>query len=1050
MARAQTPWTAVTPVTTQDLWSVCYGQSNRQNVFVAVGTGGTILTSPDGAEWTAQSSGTNVWLVAVNYCDGLYIAVGDQGTILTSPDAVNWTLQVQGGARLNAVAQVPGSDWIIAVGQDGAALTSNDGVHWSTENLGTTDWVHGLYVTADAPYSVTAVGQAGTVVTSTSGSQFTVTNAGTANDLQGTDLIGFPAGVATFIVGNEGYLATDDPAPWVQLPTPVTANLNAIVQSPNITGGAPTQVVIVGDGGTTIAATSPASSYALDWVVIPPATTNNLLGVCATSSLVVAVGQAGTILTSAPGLGVPQIMASVAPANSISIGSSTTLSAAVAGTGPFAYQWSFNGQAIAGATSSSYLLSNAQVSQSGTYTVKVSNAYSSTSRSAQLSVTYVATMPGLIDENFAPAGANSGLGPDAALPNGDVLVNDTWISANGSVNANFSPSADVAASAGGAGYCIIQADGRIVLVGTTLGIGFVYPHSQRFNADGSTDATWSPTLTSGEVRDQADPSVALPNDEFLSVVNGNQILRLTADGSIDPTYAAVAETSSGLKPTTILTYDEIAGGAISATDAVAGWVWFADSSNSMVYRVLTDGTPDPSFSAAAVATSIQAMHAQGRQLFYCGSAASGSPATFSAGRLNSNGSGDESYAAISIPAAWVKAFAYGPDGSLYVDYSEGLPDPYQSDAPFTTEAWWQASQAYPAPSVFKGTYREGIVRFDPNGNFDPAFELNLDGGWPDASATADAQIQWMGFAPDGQLYVAGTFQAIQGESRNGVARLNLSAAGQTAVLANMSTRGTAGDGSHPLTGGFVIGNAGTKSMLLRGVGPALSSFGVTDPLPDPVLALYNGSGQIQLVQANPYEAPQPTDVVAAESAVGAFAFPSGSQDVAVLQSLGDGSDTFTVTSASGGASGAALVELYDADTPPLAYSSPQLINVSGQANVTPNNPLVGGFIIAQGNTKRVLIRAIGPGLAQFGVANTLPDPVLALYSGQTEIATEQGWSAWQSLLEPTFSAVGAFSLTANSNDSALVISLPPGQYTAQLTSASGASGAALVEIYAVP
>jgi hypothetical protein len=68
--------------------------------FVAVGGSGTILTSPDGVNWTARTSGTSNWLLGVVYGNGLFVAVGRVlCTILTSPDGVNWTARTSGTSK---------------------------------------------------------------------------------------------------------------------------------------------------------------------------------------------------------------------------------------------------------------------------------------------------------------------------------------------------------------------------------------------------------------------------------------------------------------------------------------------------------------------------------------------------------------------------------------------------------------------------------------------------------------------------------------------------------------------------------------------------------------------------------------------------------------------------------------------------------------------------------------------------------------------------------------------------------------------------------------
>ena len=98
--------------------------------FVAVGEGGTILTSPDGTAWTKRTSGNSLWLVGVGFGNGLFVVVGDLGTILTSPDGITWTTRRSGGVRINAVAY--GNGTFLAVDDNGFRWLSSDGLTWSS------------------------------------------------------------------------------------------------------------------------------------------------------------------------------------------------------------------------------------------------------------------------------------------------------------------------------------------------------------------------------------------------------------------------------------------------------------------------------------------------------------------------------------------------------------------------------------------------------------------------------------------------------------------------------------------------------------------------------------------------------------------------------------------------------------------------------------------------------------------------------------------------------------------------------------------------------
>jgi hypothetical protein len=259
-----------------------------------------------------------------------------------------------------------------------------------------------------------------------------------------------------------------------------------------------------------------------------------------------------------------------------------------------------------------------------------------------------------------------------------------------------------------------------------------------------------------------------------------------------------------------------------------------------------------------------------------------------------------------------------------------------------------------------------------------------------------------------------------------------------------------GTGGNILIAGFAVGGAGTtgtESLLIRGSGPALVPFGVTGTLPDPQLSLYSGS---TLIASNSGWGGG-AQISNAASAVGAFAWSNpSSHDSALLESLSAGPYTAQIAGQSGD-TGVALAEVYDA-TQAGAYtlSTPRLVNISTRVQVgTGGNVLIAGFVIGGSTSETVLIRASGPALAPFGVTGTLPDPQLQLYSGTTVLATNNGWGGSSQIVDAA-TAVGAFSWgNPLSKDSAILVTLPPGDYTAQVSGASGDTGVALVEVYEV-
>lgn len=125
----------------------------------------------------------------------------------------------------------------------------------------------------------------------------------------------------------------------------------------------------------------------------------------------------------------------------------------------------------------------------------------------------------------------------------------------------------------------------------------------------------------------------------------------------------------------------------------------------------------------------------------------------------------------------------------------------------------------------------------------------------------------------------------------------------------------------------------------------------------------------------------------------------------------------------------------------VAAAAP-LMNISARAVLAAGQVLTPGFVIGGTEPRRVLIRAVGPGLAALGVPGTMENPSLSVFSGQTQIAANDDWD---SKLAPIFSGVGAFTLA--SRDAALLLTLAPGSYTAQVR--GDGAGDVLLEIYFV-
>jgi hypothetical protein len=270
-------------------------------------------------------------------------------------------------------------------------------------------------------------------------------------------------------------------------------------------------------------------------------------------------------------------------------------------------------------------------------------------------------------------------------------------------------------------------------------------------------------------------------------------------------------------------------------------------------------------------------------------------------------------------------------------------------------------------------------------------------------------------------------------------------------LANLSARSRVGAGEAVLIVGFVLsgeGVGGARPLLVRGIGPALAAFGVPGVLSDPMLTLFAGSAAIR---TNDDWGGDP-QIGAVAARVGAFEMHRTSKDAALyLAEQAPGG--FTVHLAGVGArTGVGLVEIYDAaSVGDLGIPPVRLVNVSVRAPVGRGEDiLIGGFVIDGPAAQTVLVRGVGPALAQHGVPGALKDPRLELFQGGTKVAENDDWAGAPSIVAAA-ARVSAFSLgSATTKDAALLVTLPPGLYTAQVSGVDGATGVGMVEIYVMP
>jgi hypothetical protein len=251
-----------------------------------------------------------------------------------------------------------------------------------------------------------------------------------------------------------------------------------------------------------------------------------------------------------------------------------------------------------------------------------------------------------------------------------------------------------------------------------------------------------------------------------------------------------------------------------------------------------------------------------------------------------------------------------------------------------------------------------------------------------------------------------------------------------ATLANISTRLRVQAADNAMIGGFIITGTGPKTVLVRGIGPSLPLAGA---LADPFIEVHGPAGELLATNDNWSDAATRQEIIDSGLA------PANELEPALWGVINPGAYTVVVRGKND-ASGIGLFEVYDLDQ----TVESNLGNISTRGSVgTGNDVMIGGTIIAGAVPARVLFRAIGPSLANFGVANALGDPVMELHDGNgVLLATNYNWRDTQ---EADITATGL--APSNNLESAILRDLAPGPYTAIVRGLNDTTGIALVEVY---
>lgn len=262
------------------------------------------------------------------------------------------------------------------------------------------------------------------------------------------------------------------------------------------------------------------------------------------------------------------------------------------------------------------------------------------------------------------------------------------------------------------------------------------------------------------------------------------------------------------------------------------------------------------------------------------------------------------------------------------------------------------------------------------------------------------------------------------------------------LVGNVSTRLPVGTDDNVLIEGFIVQgpNGSTKKIIVRAIGPTLAGFGITDALANPTLDIFD-SNNTKVATNNDWKNTQVGGLITGDQFAeinSSGVAPTNDLESAIIANLAPGSYTAVVRGL-GNTTGTGVVDAFD-----LSAASPaRLANIATRGLIQPGDKLmIAGFIIQNGAIQTV-VRAIGPSLTAFGIANALPDTTLQVkdQNGNTVIENDD----WQTSQKQALEATGL--QPTNDLEAAVIVTLQPGQYTAQVRGKPEATGTGVVQAY---
>ena len=716
---------------------------------------------------------------------------------------------------------------------------------------------------------------------------------------------------------------------------------------------------------------------------------------------------------------------STQPSNvTVTAGARATLSVVATGTAPLTYQWKKSSQAISGATDSSYTIAVTQTTDSGSYTCTVTNsAGSATSNAATLTVNAAVVAPSITAQ---PSSTSVSVGSSASFSvtaSGTAPLSYRWykgvIAISGAVSSTFTIASAQTTDAGSYTCVVTNSAGSATSNAATLTVNtpVVVP-----------TITTHPASTSASVGGNVTFSVAASGTAPLSyqwkkggtAISGatNATFAITNVQTSDAGTFTCTVSNSGGSATSNGATLTVSALSVAPTIASSPASATVTAGNSASFSVVANGTAPLAYQWLKNGSAISGASSA---TYTIASAQTSDAANYSCTVTNSVGSATSAAATLTVSTAVVAPTITQQPSDVTV--TEGSAASFAITATGTVPLSYQWYKGVDAiVGATSATYTIAATALTDAGSF-TCVVTNSAG---QATSTASTLVV------NAKTSTGGNGGSSGGSGSN------------PARIINLGVRTQIGGAAGTPAVGFVLrGSGASKRVILRAVGPTLVDYGVTNALLDPQLQLWTNGA---MIASN--DNWQLADLTSFTS-VGAFPLTIGSADAGIVMNLAGGNYSTPIV-APNGTSGVVLIECYDGAS---NDTSMQFVNASALALVgTGDNVLIPGFVITGEGTVRLLVRAVGPQLRDYGVGNLLADPQFKLYHDGAVIAENDNWSdsANAQEIETTATQVGAFGLLPGSKDAAFLVTLPAGLYSAVCSGVGGTTGQALVEVYVVP